>query len=69
MEMVWVLPERRGTKHPRVFKCIACKEFRNSMYQLALEKFGPSGEAVADWYATHNAGSGWTVQQRITRLS
>ena len=49
------------------FKCIACKEFRNSMYQLALEHFGPNGEAVADWYATYRwerldraAGHGWS---------
>ena len=49
------------------FKCIACKEFRNSMYQLALEQFGPNGEAVADWYATYRwerldraAGHGWS---------
>ena len=49
------------------FKCIACKEFRNSMYQLALEQFGPKGEAVADWYATYRwerldraAGHGWS---------
>ena len=49
------------------FKCIACKEFRNSMYQLALEQFGPGGEAVADWYATYRwekldraAGHGWS---------
>jgi len=49
------------------FRCIACKEFRNSMYQLALEHFGPKGEAVADWYATYRwekldraAGHGWS---------
>ena len=49
------------------FKCIACKEFRNSMYQLVLEKFGRNGEAVADWYATYRwekldraAGYGWS---------
>ena len=48
------------------FKCIACKEFRNSMYQLAKENF-PNGEAVADWYATYRwerldraAGHGWS---------
>ena len=48
------------------FKCIACKEFRNSMYQLALENF-PNGEVVADWYATYRwerldraAGHGWS---------
>ena len=48
------------------FKCIACKEFRNSMYQLAKENF-PNGEAVADWYATFRwekldgaAGHGWS---------
>lgn len=34
------------------FKCIACKEFRNSMYQLAKDHFR-NGEAVADWYATY----------------
>ena len=49
------------------FRCIACKEFRNSIYQLALEHFGPKGEAVADWYATYRwekldraAGHGWS---------
>ena len=48
------------------FKCIACKEFRNSMYQLAKENF-PNGEAVADWYASYRwerldraAGYGWS---------
>lgn len=48
------------------FKCIACKEFRNSMYLLAKETF-PNGEAVADWYATYRwerldraAGHGWS---------
>ena len=48
------------------FKCIACKEFRNSMYQLAKDHFS-NGEAVADWYATYRwerldraAGYGWS---------
>ena len=48
------------------FKCIACKEFRNSIYLLAKEAF-PNGEAVADWYATYRwerldraAGHGWS---------
>ena len=48
------------------FKCIACKEFRNSMYLFAQETFR-NGEAVADWYATVRwerldgaAGHGWS---------
>ena len=48
------------------FKCIACKEFRNCLYHLAMEHY-PNGEAIADWYATyrwerldHAAGHGWS---------
>ena len=48
------------------FKCLAFKEFRNSMYQLAKDHFS-NGKAVADWYATYRwemldraAGYGWS---------